>query len=173
MKKIVLGILGVLVLGGGAGGAYFYLYSDVPDQTKIIGPAYWGPMCELSPTGFVICSNESGPRFDTCSTNEATYRLKVSVTEPRYHPVSLEVWTESPRRYNKLISGDISSEGTGGCYFESYLFNDAGILINKGSNCGHRTQANDELNLMFYVSDDSGSISACKISDTKPPEEDQ
>ncbi len=170
MKKIILGILGVLVLAGGAGGAYFYLNSDTPDLTKTIGSAYWGPMCELSPTGFVICTNESGLRFDSCSTNQATYRLKVSVREPRYQPVSLEIWTENPRRYTKLTSGEIYGEGTGACYYESYQFKERDILINKGSGCGPHLDPSDELNLMFYVSDETESSAACKISDAKPPE---
>jgi len=170
MKKIVLILFGVLSVGGGAAGTYFYVNSDSPDSTKLIGSAYWGPTCELSPTGFLICTNESGLRFDRCSTGSATYRLKVSMTEPRYEPLSLEIWTENPRRYSQLNSGQIYGEGTGACFYESYQFKDPDILINKGSNCGPNINATNEPTLMFYVSDETGSSVACKISDAKPAE---
>lgn len=164
MKKIIVVLVILAVSIGGVVGAYWYLNSDTVDLTKTIGSEYWGPRCELSPTGFVICVDDAGRRFDSCSTQNATYRLTVSVLEPRYQPISLEIWTNNPRSYSKLETGEIYGEGTGVCYYESYRFKETGILINKGSNCGPGDEINDEINLMFYVSEDSTATSSCIFS---------
>lgn len=163
MEKTIIGLAILTVSVGGAGGAYWYLNSDTADLTKTISSAYWGPTCGLSPTGFVVCANEAGLRFDSCSTPDATYRLKVSVLEPRYQPISLEVWTDDPRGYMKLETGEIYGEGTGVCYYESYRFKDAGILINKGSKCGPGDTLSDDSNLMFYVSTETTSATSCTV----------
>ena len=173
MKKIIIIMIAVLVLLGSAGGVYFYVNSNSVDPSKSLGSSYWGDACGLSPTGFVVCTNEFGVRFDSCSTGLGRYRLKVSVTEPRYQPVSLEMWTESPTTYKRLESGEIYSEGADACYHEGYRFGSQDITINRGSSCSQISGPEDKFTLMFYVSDGAGLPSPCRFSNEKSPEPDE
>lgn len=173
MKKIIIAVIAVLVLAGGSGGLYFYLESNSADPTKSLGSKYWGEACGLSPTGFIVCTNEFGVRFDSCIVGQTRYRLKVSVTEPRYHPVSLEVWTETPSTYRRFESGEVYSDGADSCYHEGYRFTNPNIDINRGSKCSPQPQLREGSSLMFYVQEESGDVSACVFKNEKPPEADK
>ena len=168
MKKIIIVVIAILVLGGGAVGGYFYTQSNSVDPTKSLGPAYWGDACGLSPTGFIVCTNEFEVRFDSCVVGQTRYRLKVSVTEPRYQPVSLEIWTKTPSTYRRLESGDVYSDGEESCYHEGYRFTAPDININKGSKCSSEPQLPEELSLMFYVQQGASKPSACVFNNEKP-----
>jgi hypothetical protein len=172
MKKIIIAVIAVVALIGGSGGLYLYLESSSADPAKSLGAAYWGDACGLSPTGFIVCTNEFDVRFDSCVVGQTRYRLKVSVTEPRYQPVSLEIWTKTPSTYRRLESGDVYSEGEESCYHEGYRFTTGEININKGSKCSSEPQLPEELSLMFYVQEQSGDLSACLYSNEKPVEAD-
>ena len=173
MKKIIIAVIAVLVLGAGSGGLYFYLQSNSADMTKSLGPKYWGDACGLSPTGFIVCTNEFGVRFDSCVVGQNKYRLKVSVTEPRYHPVSLEIWTTTPSTYRRSELGEVYSDGIDSCYHEGYRFTNPNIDINRGSKCSPQPQLREGLSLMFYVKEQSGDVSACEFKNEKPPEADK
>ena len=173
MKKIIIAVIAVLVLAGGSGGLYFYLESNSADPTKSLGSKYWGEACGLSPTGFIVCTNEFGVRFDSCIVGQTRYRLKVSVTEPRYHPVSLEVWTETPSTYRRSESGEVYSDGADSCYYEGYRFINPDLDFNRGSKCSPQPQLREGSSLMFYVEGESGDVSACVFKNEKPPEVDK
>lgn len=173
MKKIIIAFIAVVALVGGSGGLYLYLESSSADPTKSLGAAYWGDACGLSPTGFIVCTNEFGVRFDSCVVGQTRYRLKVSVTEPRYQPVSLEIWTKTPSTYRRFESGEVYSEGDESCYHEGYRFTDPDINTNKGSKCSSEPQLPEELSLMFYVQEQAGDLSACVFKNEKPPQKDK
>jgi hypothetical protein len=173
MKKIIIAVIAIVALAGGSGGLYLYLESSSADPTRALGPAYWGEACGLSPTGFIVCTNEFDVRFESCVVGQTRYRLKVSVTEPRYQPVSLEIWTKTPSTYRRFESGEVYSDGEKSCYHEGYRFTNPDININRGSKCSSEPQLPEELSLMFYVQQQSGDISACVFKNEKPPEKDK
>ena len=120
MKTVIKLLVALVVLAVGSGSIYVYLESDKMDPSRLLGSSYWGDFCGLSPTGFLICTNTSETRFDKCVAEDSTYRLKVSVVEPMYTPISLEIWTESPLSYQRLTSAETYDGGDGRCYYQGY-----------------------------------------------------
>ena len=170
MKKKILVILTSLVVLGGGGGIYFYINTNSVDPEKSLGSSYWGDACGLSPTGFIVCTNEFGIRFDSCVVGQTKYRLKVSVTEPRYHPLSLEMWTQSPNTYQRSTEAEIYIDGIGACYHEGFRFADPALMINRGSSCDTSSRVSEGLMVMFWVGEQLGQLQPCTFSNDKPPE---
>ena len=170
MKKKILVILASLVALGGGGGVYFYINANSVDPTKSLGSSYWGEACGLSPTGFIVCTNEFGVRFDSCIVGQTKYRLKVSVTEPRYHPVSLEIWTQSPNTYQKSTKAKIYADGIDACYHEGFRFTDPALMINRGSSCDTSSGVSEGLMVMFWIGERPGQLQSCTFSNEKQPE---
>ena len=168
-EKILIALASLVVLSGGTG-VYFYINANSVDPSKSLGSSYWGDVCGLSPTGFIVCTNEFGVRFDACVADQKKYRLKVSVTEPRYQPVSLEIWTESPNTYKRSTEAQIYTAGVDACYHEGFRFTGPDIVINRGSSCDTPTAVSEGLTVMFWVGEQPGQLQPCTFSNQKPPE---
>ena len=170
MKKKILIVLTSLVVLGGGGSVYFYINANSVDPSKSLGSSYWGDVCGLSPTGFIVCTNEFGVRLDSCAADQKKYRLKVSITEPRYQPVSLEMWTESPKTYPLSTDAEIYTDGVDACYHEGFRFTDPELMINRGSSCDTPSGVSEGLMVMFWVGGQPGQVQPCTFSNQKPPE---
>ena len=170
MKKKILVILASLFALGGGGGIYIFINADSVDPTKSLGSSYWGDACGLSPTGFIICTNEFGVRFDSCVVGQTKYRLKVSVTEPQYHPKSLEMWTQSPNTYQRSTEAEIYTDGVDTCYHEGFRFIDPNLVLNRGSSCDTSSGVSEKFMVMFWISEQPGQLKPCTFSNEKPPE---
>ena len=166
MKTFIKGLVALVVLAAGSGGIYAYIESDKVDPSSLLGSSYWGEFCGLSPTGFLICKNTSENRFDKCVAEDSTYRLKVSVVEPMYSPISLEIWTENPRSYKQLTSTEIYDDGDGRCYYQGYRFSDLDIQIHRAMPCGNHISSLEDPFLMFHVTYRDKPPVACRISET-------
>lgn len=170
MKKKILVIFASLVVLSGGGGIYLHINANSVDPAKSLGLSYWGDACELSPTGFIVCTNEFGVRFDSCVVGQTKYRLKVSVTEPRYHPVSLEMWTQSPNTYQQSTAAEIYTDGVDACYHEGFRFSDLDLMLNRGSSCDTSSGVSEIFMVMFWVGEQPGQLKPCTFSNEKPPE---
>lgn len=166
MKIVIKVLVALVVLVASSGGIYVYLESDAVDPLRLLGSSYWGDFCSLSPTGFLICKNTSETRFDKCRAEDSTYRLKVSVVEPIYAPISLEIWTEKPRSYKQLTSAEIYDDGNGRCYHQGYKFSDTDIQIHRAMPCDTDISPVDDPFLMFHVTHQDKPPIACRISET-------
>ena len=166
MKTVIKLLVALVVLAVGSGSIYVYLESDRIDPSRLLGSSYWGDFCGLSPTGFLICTNTSETRFDKCVAEDSTYRLKVSVVEPMYTPISLEIWTESPRSYQRLTSAETYDGGDGRCYYQGYSFSDLDIRIHRAIPCDIDVPHAKDPFLMFHVTYQDNPPVACRISET-------
>ena len=170
MKKKILVILAGLVVLGGGGGIYSFINANSVDPTKSLGLSYWGDACGLSPTGFIVCTNEFGIRFDSCVVGQTKYRLKVSVTEPRYHPESLEMWTQSPTTYQRSTEAEIYTNGVDACYHEGFRFTDPDLVLNRGSSCDTSPGVSEIFMVMFWIGEQPEHVKPCTFRNEKPPE---
>ena len=166
MKTVIKVLVALFLLAGGSGGIYVYLESDTVDPSRLLGSSYWGDFCSRSPTGFLICKNASETRFDKCVAEDSTYRLKVSVVEPMYAPISLEIWTENPRSYKQLTAAEIYDHGVGRCYYQGYRFSDLDIQIHRAEPCDADISNLEDPFLMFHVTYRDNPPVACRISET-------
>ena len=166
MKTVIKVLVTLVVLAAGSVGIYVYLKLDTVDPSRLIGSTYWGDFCGLSPTGFIICENASATRFDKCVAEDSTYRLKVSVIEPMYTPITLEIWTENPHSYKRLTSAKIYDEGHGSCYHQGYKLSESDIQIHRAMPCGKDMSHLKDPLLMFYVTHRDKPSVACRISET-------
>ena len=170
MKKKILVILASLAVLGVGGGIYFFINANSVDPAKSLGSNYWGDACRLSPTGFIVCTNEFGVRFDSCVVGQTKYRLKVSVTEPRYQPKSLEMWTQSPYTYQRSTEAEIYTDGVDACYHEGFRFTRPDLMLNRGSSCDTSSGVSEGLMVMFWVGEQPGQLQPCTFSNEKLPE---
>lgn len=166
MKTVIKVLVTLVVLAAGSGGIYLYLESDAVDPSRLIGSSYWGDFCGLSPTGFIICENASATRFDKCVAEDSTYRLKVSVVEPMYTPIALEIWTENPRSYKRITSAKIYDDGDGRCYHQGYKLFEPDIQIHRAMPCESEISHLEDPFLMFYLTYRGNPAVACRIKET-------
>lgn len=146
-------LTGLLILACLAAGYFIYYQTDQDYPGKLLGQDYWGPNCELSVSGFVVCRGESGLKTDTCSTGRENYRLQLTIADSKGLPATLETWKVAGGTVTKSVSGRFYGEGTGVCYTEGYNFPRLGIKINSGSSCGPAKHPSKLRNTMFYVRD--------------------